>query len=89
MLEKIRHYDAGTYQRLQALNADFQAKGALYQHLKGSFFLDEAQVNQVVKNTAEAAQILKASCQAGKLRFDLDLGNLVRGTVKEESIRCE
>ncbi|RZA08594.1 MAG: hypothetical protein EOP11_04395 [Proteobacteria bacterium] len=89
MLEKIRHYNAGTYQRLQALNADFQSGGTIYQHLKGSFFLDDAQIKQIVKNTAEAAQILKSTCLAGKLRFDLDFENVARGTVKEESIRCE
>lgn len=89
MLEKIRHYDAGVYQRLQALNADFAAKGALYQHVKASFFLDDAQVNQIVKNTAEAAKILRDTCNAGKLRFDLDFNGLVRGNVTEARVNCQ
>lgn len=88
MLEKIRHYDAGVYQRLLALDADFAAKGPLYQYVKGNFYLDDAQLNQVVKNTAEATKILKATCAAGKLRFDLDFDGLVRGNATEARVSC-
>lgn len=88
MLEKIRHYDAGVYRRLLALDADFAAGGEQLQHLKNTYYLADAQVSQIVKNTAEAAAILRASCEAGKLRFDLNFDRIAKGEVQEEKIDC-
>lgn len=89
MLEKIRHYDAGVYKRLLALNADLGAQGPLYQYFRDSFFLDSAQLNQIVKNTAEATKILQGSCRAGTLRFDLDFDSLITGQVNEAKVDCD
>jgi len=72
MLEKIRHYNAGTYRRLLALDSDFHQQGSLYDYVKTSFGLSGPQLQQIVKNTAQAAIILKNSCKQGKLGFDLD-----------------
>lgn len=88
MLEKIRHYDAGVYKRLINLNADFAAKGPMFAYLRDSFFLDAAQMNQIVKNTAEATKILQGNCQAGLLRFDLDFNNLATGQITEAKVDC-
>ena len=72
MLEKIRHYNPDTYRRLMALDRDFKAQGRLYAHLRDTFGLTNAQLKQAVSNTHKAAAILRRSCNAGKLRFDLE-----------------
>jgi hypothetical protein len=72
MLEKIRHYSADTYRRLIALDKDLAAQGPIYQYLRDTFPLSERQRNQIVVNTGLAAGILRDSCRAGRLRFDLD-----------------
>lgn len=72
MLGKIRHYNPQTYRRLIALDKDLKAKGELYAYLRDTFGLTEAQLRQAVEGTHEAAEILRSTCKAGKLRFDLD-----------------
>ncbi len=72
MLEKIRHYNPETYRRLIALDKDLKAKGELYAYVRDTFGLTEAQLNQGIQATHEAAEILRSTCKAGKLRFDLD-----------------
>jgi hypothetical protein len=89
MLEKLRHFDAGIYKRLLALDADLQAKGPIYQWAAESLGLKSAEVAQIVKNAHLATRILRESCRAGRLRFDL---NPVRffetGDAGEDSIDC-
>ncbi len=72
MLEKLRHYNAETYRRLVALQADFAAQGELYHYLKDSFGLSERQFDGIVGNTGDTLAILRASCERGALQFDLD-----------------
>ncbi len=72
MLEKLRHLGPGTYARLMAIDADLKAQGPIYQWVATSVGLDNGQIEQVVKNTALAAGILRGNCEAGKLIFDLD-----------------
>ncbi len=87
MLEKIRHYHAYTYRRLIALANDFQAQGTLFQHL-AALDVTPAQIDRIVKNTMDAAAILQKSCVDGKLRFDLNFDNIVKGAVQEERVDC-
>ena len=90
MLEKIRHYSADTYQRLQQLAADFEAGGELHDYVRDSFGLSSPQFEQVLKNTRLAAGILRDSCRAGKLRFDLDpTAFLLTGKVEEQQPDCD
>lgn len=72
MLEKIRHMDKKAFDRLQSLNQDLQNQGPIYQLMKSQFTLDEKELNEIVSNTKEAAEILAASEREGKLQFDLD-----------------
>ncbi|WP_425045321.1 hypothetical protein [Primorskyibacter sp. S87] len=72
MLEKIRHFNSDTYRKLVMLDADLQAQGPVYQWLTSSLGLTGRQVQQVVKNTNLATNILRTSCLAGELAFDLD-----------------
>jgi len=90
MLEKIRHYNTDTYKRLMKLDDDFSRKGNLYDYVATTFGLSEPQLKMVVANTHHAAAILKASCQKGKLRFDLDLESyLLTGDVKPQQTLCD
>lgn len=89
MLEKLRHFGPGTYSKLMALDADLQQKGPIYQWVATSIGLDDGQIAQIVKNTALAAGILKDSCEAGNLIFDLDPESyFVAGKVDAVEVKC-
>ncbi len=90
MLEKIRHFDADTYQRLIRLADNFAAQGELYAYVRDSFGLSPPQLQQLVNNTAQAADILRTGCRAGKLRFDLDPeGFLATGDTTAHKVDCD
>lgn len=90
MLEKIRHYNPKTYTRLIELDRDFQAKGPLYDYLKNTFGLSDRQFDQIVANTAQAANVLRTSCRAGRLRFDLDPAQFMLTTGRtERQVDCD
>jgi hypothetical protein len=90
MLESLRHYRAETYRRLIALERDFAAKGPLYEYVSTTFGLSDREFAQVVENTAQAAAILRASCKAGRLRFDVEPEEfLLTGKVVERRLDCE
>lgn len=89
MLEKIRHYNPKTYQRLMELDRDFQARGKLYDYLRNTFGLTSAQVSRIVTATGEAATILRDACSAGKLLFDLNPERfLLEGTAEPQAREC-
>lgn len=89
MLEKLRHFPAETYRRLQELSRDFESRGPLYQWLGGSFGLSERQVAQVVANTVAASRLLEKACGEGRLRFSLDPHEfLLTGTVRDKDAGC-
>ena len=89
MLEKLRHMSGDTYLKLIALDADLQSKGPIYQWTATSLGLDDAQVNQIIKNTSLAADILRATCEAGQMRFDLSPKEFFEtGLVVEQSVSC-
>jgi hypothetical protein len=90
MLENIRHYSADTYRRLLDLDQDFSAQGELHRYVRASFGLSDAQFPQIIDNTRKAADILRDTCRAGKLRFDLDPETfLATGKVTELQLDCD
>jgi hypothetical protein len=90
MVEKLRHLGADTYRKLLALDADFAAAGPLYRYFRESFGLTQSQLGLMVRHTAHAAAILRESCRAGQLRFDLDPERfLVDGSAQELELSCE
>jgi hypothetical protein len=89
MLEKIRHYNPRTWKRLMAMERDFAKHGKLYQYVRDSFGLSAAQLKLIVDNTHNAAAILKKSCRAGHLRFDLDPeAFFLHGSTKPAKLNC-
>jgi hypothetical protein len=90
MLESLRHYRANAYQQLMRLDRDFQSGGQIHRHVGSVFGLNEREFAQVRRNTAEAAAILRASCQAGRLRLDVEPEEFfLTGTVVPRNIPCE
>jgi hypothetical protein len=90
MLERIRHYPAGTYRRLVAIDRDFAARGPLHDHVRSTFGLSDAEFSQVVANTRSARAVLRESCRAGRLRFDLEPEAFLRdGKVAEAKVDCD
>jgi len=90
MIETIRHYNPDTYRRLMQLTADFEAWGELYRYVHNNFGLSDKQFDQVLNNTRLAAGILRDTCRAGKLRFDLDPSTyLATGKTNEHKIDCD
>ena len=90
MLEKLRHFDAGVYRKLMELNADLAAQGPIYQWTANSLGLTDRQVQQVVKNTQLATDILRAACARGEKIFDLDPRTFFKtGAVAPEQVSCD
>lgn len=72
MLENLRHYNAGLYQRLGRLAADFKASGAAYHWLTESAGLSSKEAGTIVRRTGEAFTLLQADCKSGRLKLDLE-----------------
>jgi hypothetical protein len=90
MLDRIRHYSQPTYRRLIALDKDFSARGPLHDYVRTTFGLTDAEFSQIASNTRSAAAILRESCRAGRLRFDLDPEAFLRdGTAAEARLDCD
>jgi len=90
MLEKLRHYRADAYRQLMRLDGDFQSGGPLKEYVRTTFGLSDREFAQVVANTAAAAAILRESCKAGRLRFDVDPEEfVVTGSVKPKELDCD
>ena len=89
MLERIRHYHPHTYRQLMALDADFAARGPLHAHVRTTFGLSAGEFDRVAANVKNAAAILRETCLAGRLRFDLDPEAFLRdGKAAEQKVDC-
>jgi hypothetical protein len=90
LLEKIRHVNGTTYRQLIRLANDFQAKGELYNYLRDTFYLSSTYTDMIAQNAIQAAQILKATCKSGAMKFDLDAeGYMLTQKVVELQLDCE
>ena len=90
MLEKLRHFDAGVYGRLVALDADLQSDGPIFQWTAGSLGLSNGEMSQIVKNTRLAVGILQDSCRRGDLIFDLNpMRFFLTGDVEPNPVDCD
>jgi hypothetical protein len=72
MLEGLRHYNAGLYQRLGRLAADFGARGPAYLWMVNDAGLSSKEADSIARRTGEAFSLLQTDCQAGSLKLDLD-----------------
>ena len=87
LLDQVAHMNPSTYKRLLKLErslADSQTKELF---TRGMLFT-ESDYKTVSNNIREAAAMLKARCQSGKLKLDLDLDAHFSGA-KLEAAKCE
>jgi hypothetical protein len=90
MIAALRHAPPDTYRRLIALANDLQARGPLHDQLRSSYGFSDAEFAHVVANTVDAADTLRASCKAGRLRFDLDPDAFLRdGRTDAVKVDCD
>jgi hypothetical protein len=90
MLPKLRHMGADTYKKLLALNDDFQKQGELYKYFAGNFNLGPTELKQLLTLTNEATGILKSTCKAGQMRFDLYPPDaFLTGKAVAQTVDCE
>jgi hypothetical protein len=72
MLEDLRHYNPGLFQRLGRLAADFAAQGPAYQWLTASAGLSQREAETIARRTGQAFALLQADCRSGQLKLDLE-----------------
>jgi hypothetical protein len=84
LLEKIRHLNAVTYGQLIHLAKDFEAKGPSYKCLRDT----ASNADMIGQNAIQAAQILKSTCKAGTMNFDLNPETYL-GTQKVERMQVD
>ncbi|MGR8922035.1 MAG: hypothetical protein ACU85V_20655, partial [Gammaproteobacteria bacterium] len=72
MLDGLRHYSPGLYQRLGRLAADFAAQGPGYRWLTESAGLSDKEAETIANRTREAFELLQADCRSGDLALDLE-----------------
>ena len=77
MLEGLRHYNAGLYQRLGRLATDFEARGPAYDWLTQSAGLSGKEADTIAGRVQQAFTLLEADCQSGALKLDLDPGQFL------------
>jgi len=90
MLENLHHYRATTYRQLMRLDADFAAGGELHEYVRTTFGLSEKEFAAIKANARLAAAILRESCKAGRLRFDVEPEQfMLTGRETEQRLDCE
>jgi hypothetical protein len=77
MLEGLRHYNAGLYQRLGRLAAEFEAEGPAYAWLTQSAGLSDKEAATIAGRVQQAFALLQADCQSGALKLDLEPGEIL------------
>jgi len=79
MLEGLRHYNSGLYQRLGRLARDFEGNGPAYSWLTASAGLSAKEAETIASRVQKAWALLEADCQGGALRLDLDPARVLPG----------
>ena len=72
MLDDLRHFHPGLYQRLGRLASDLAASGETYAWLTGPAGLSAREADAITQRAVEAFEKLSADCKAGQLALDLD-----------------
>ncbi len=72
MLDGLRHYHAGLYQRLGRLAADLGDKGPAWLWMTENAGLSNREAEAIANRTMTAFALLQSDCRSGALRLDLD-----------------
>ena len=89
MLEGLRHYDPMLYKRLGRLAGDLENKGAAYRWMTQSAGLSGREADAIAGRAVSAFALLKADCESGMLKRDLDLARLLAGEPTGDAGSCE
>jgi len=73
MLDGWHHMNPGLYQRVQALGEDFESDGPVATAVRQNYRLSRREAQGIITRGIEVAQRLRERCEAGDLRFDLAL----------------
>ena len=86
MLEGLRHYNPGLYQRLGRMAADFRAGGDMHRWLTESAGLSRKEADTIVRRAGEAFDLLQADCNSGRLRLDLERARILGPQSSETTV---
>ncbi len=89
MLDGLRHYHAGLYQRLGQLAADLESKGPGYQWMINDAGLSTREADAIATRAAEAFGILRRDCESGSLKLDLDPVQYLGGEPVSAGMSCD
>ena len=89
MLDGLRHFHPGLYQRLGRLAADLADGGPAYAWLTGPAGLGSREADAIAQRTVEAFEKLSADCRAGRLALDLDPAAFIGADPDPSPRTCE
>lgn len=72
MLQELRHFHPGLYQKLGKLAADLAGKGPVYVWLTETAGLSTREADAIATRSMELFAKLRADCRSGSLKLDLD-----------------
>lgn len=83
LLKQVAHMNPATYKRLMRFQKTIQANEKFFTN---NLLFTNADFRETVANVNDATQILKANCQSGALKLDLDVESyLTNGTIQSAS----
>ncbi len=77
MLKGWHHINPGFYERIQALGADFESDGPMATAVRTNYRLSRRESEGVISRGVQVAHYLRERCEAGELRFDLELEKIL------------
>jgi len=89
MLDGLRHYHPGLYQRLGQLAADLESKGPAYQWMVNDAGLSTREADAITSRATEALGILRKDCASGRLKLDLDPARYLGAEPFTGDIACD
>lgn len=89
MLEGLRHFHPGLYQRLGELAADLDTKGAIYQWLTTAAGLSAREADAIAARTVQVFEMLQADCRSGQLKLDLDPARFLGADDAYPGVGCD
>ncbi|MDH4019690.1 MAG: hypothetical protein OEU84_08825 [Xanthomonadales bacterium] len=89
MLEGLRHFHPGLYQRLGELANDLGSKGPIYGWLTGAAGLSQKEADAIATRAVRVFGSLKADCQSSQLKLDLDPARFLGADNAFGNVSCD
>ena len=88
MAEGLRHFHPGLYRRLGELANDLGSKGPVYGWLTGAAGLSQKETDAIAARTVQVFESLKADCESGQLKLDLDPAHFLGAENAFRNVSC-